>query len=270
MSKLVNERIESIIRNAAEVALVFFFDAASSMNARLKADKSVVTDADHAVQAYIIGEIKKTFPLSNFIAEEEFQNTDISAHDFTWVIDPIDGTTAYANKLPNWAIAVALLQNGTPAASWIYFPVFKQMYSAPLGEAIAYLNGTSLRYISRESGYQVQSNDILCLNSKTFQFFSMTKFDGRVIGLGSTLSHIILVANGFAIAATSIRNKVWDILPAQPIASRCGIEIRSHDGILLNYEKIISGDLAEIQKLDLVVASHANVFHAIRSIFIPL
>lgn len=72
----------------------------------LKGKANLVTKADVASQKAVLALIKKNFPAHDYLAEENgIKNTGA---DYTWVIDPIDGTTNFAHTFPQCSVSIAL------------------------------------------------------------------------------------------------------------------------------------------------------------------
>ena len=102
-----------------------------------KADRSPVTDADHAVQDALLQAIAREFPDDAVITEETQAAPDrhkpVAADRRCWVIDPIDGTRNYARSLPSFTISVALMEAGSPVVGLVFDPMTDRMYSATAG-----------------------------------------------------------------------------------------------------------------------------------------
>ena len=73
----------------------------------LKGMGDYVTDLDHESEETIISVIKKSFPHHRIHAEES--GKDRSDSDFTWVIDPLDGTANYVQGIPIYGVSIALM-----------------------------------------------------------------------------------------------------------------------------------------------------------------
>lgn len=80
---------------------------------------------DMRAQQDLIAQLTPLLPVAGFIAEETNIN---ELHEFTWVIDPVDGTTNRAIGLPWWCVSVGLMQNNTPVFGVIYAPVLQQLF----------------------------------------------------------------------------------------------------------------------------------------------
>ena len=85
-----------------------------------------VTKADRAFEKFIRAKIKKKFPTHEIIGEEFGHKKTKS--DFTWVIDPIDGTRSFVIGNPTWSNLVALNYKGNPIVGLANFPKLNKYY----------------------------------------------------------------------------------------------------------------------------------------------
>jgi len=113
-----------------------------------KADETPVTIADKTVETALCAKIRLHFPDHSIIGEEHGQ-TD-NASPYTWVIDPIDGTTNFIRGLPYFCTTLALVEHETVIGGWIFDPTRDELYEASLGDG-AYCNGERLKPNWRES-----------------------------------------------------------------------------------------------------------------------
>ena len=102
-------------------------------NVRVKeSQSSVVTDADLASEQHILSIIRRRFPDHNIVAEETgFQDRGSA---YTWVVDPLDGTSNFAAGLPWFGVMVSVLEQGTPVLGAMYLPVEDRLYLAERGQ----------------------------------------------------------------------------------------------------------------------------------------
>ncbi|MBI3486133.1 hypothetical protein HY025_04310 [Candidatus Daviesbacteria bacterium] len=89
---------------ASKIAKDYFGKTTS----KLKKDNTVVTEADFAVGKFIIQEIEKAFPSYNIINEET--GAVDNGSEFSFVIDPIDGTSNFSQGLPHYGVMLGLLK----------------------------------------------------------------------------------------------------------------------------------------------------------------
>src|SRR5210317_2660559 len=85
-----------------------------------------VTTSDKAFEKFIRLKIKKKFP-SHQVIDEEFGHKK-STSDFTWLIDPIDGTRSFVIGNPTWSNLISLNYKGNPVVGLANFPVLKKYY----------------------------------------------------------------------------------------------------------------------------------------------
>jgi len=116
---------------------------------RWKADGTVVTDADHAVDALLKAQLLGMFPGHGWLSEESEDTPERLTRNRVWMVDPIDGTRAYAAGTDDWAVSVALVVNGRPLLAVLAAPMRGVMFRAVAGEG-ATANGSALRASTRE------------------------------------------------------------------------------------------------------------------------
>ena len=101
-------------------------------------NNQVLTETDLKIGQVIIERIQKEFPQYNVIDEEAGVIDNKS--NFTWVIDPIDGTSNFANGIPLYGIMFGLLKDNEPIAGGLALPSFSEIYVAEKNDG-AYCNG---------------------------------------------------------------------------------------------------------------------------------
>jgi myo-inositol-1(or 4)-monophosphatase len=137
-------------RQAGAMALPFFRSGAQTA-ARLwyKERSSPVTEADIALDTFLKDRLSGLFPEAGWLSEETADNAARLGQRCVWIVDPIDGTRAFANGHPDWSISIALVMEGRPVLGAIYAPVHDHLYEASLGGG-AWRNGTKLEVSKAE------------------------------------------------------------------------------------------------------------------------
>ena len=102
----------------------------------------LVTEADKASEEAIIQAIKHYFPEHTILAEESGLEAGKNA-EFSWIIDPLDGTTNYTHLYPVFATSIALCYQGSPLVGVVQNPYLKELFKAGKGLG-AYLNDKKL------------------------------------------------------------------------------------------------------------------------------
>jgi myo-inositol-1(or 4)-monophosphatase len=103
---------------------------------------SFATAVDVACEALILDALRARFPHHGFIAEESGV-AGVENAEYTWAIDPLDGTIAYVSGQPYFAVSIGLLRHRTPVLGVIHLPEFRRTYSAIRGEG-AFRDGTRI------------------------------------------------------------------------------------------------------------------------------
>lgn len=131
--------LEQILAEASEIAKKYH----GHVSAEVKTgdNNQVLTQADLEIGASLVGKIKEAYPDINII-DEEAGVIDKGSH-ITAVIDPIDGTSNFANCLPHYGIMVGVLEDGRPVAGAAVLPAMGLLYSAAKGEG-AFRNGEQI------------------------------------------------------------------------------------------------------------------------------
>jgi myo-inositol-1(or 4)-monophosphatase len=102
----------------------------------------LVTDADIAAEKAILSVISESFPKDDILAEESADHDSMSENR-TWIVDPIDGTTNFANDFPIYCVSVALWENRQPKVGVVIEVNRDEEFSAVAGEG-AWLNGKKI------------------------------------------------------------------------------------------------------------------------------
>jgi myo-inositol-1(or 4)-monophosphatase len=96
----------------------------------LKGAFDLVTDMDRASEDLIVSAIAAEFPDHAILAEE---SGAIGAAEYTWLIDPLDGTNNYAHGYPYFCVSLGLWRGRTPLLGVIYNPLLDELFSAEAG-----------------------------------------------------------------------------------------------------------------------------------------
>lgn len=115
---------------------------------------NIVTSSDVAVQDFLCGRLKELMPDSGFLCEEE--DMWDTSHEYTWIIDPIDGTANYSRGIAQCAICVGMKHNEDMAMGVVYIPMTGEMFYAEQGKG-AFLNGRQIHVSDRPF-----ENSLLC------------------------------------------------------------------------------------------------------------
>jgi myo-inositol-1(or 4)-monophosphatase len=104
---------------------------------------SPVSEADIAANELLREHLSAVDPSFAWLSEESIDDPARLAARYVWVVDPIDGTRAYIEGLPDWTVSVALVDRGRPVAACLYAPVTEEFFAARAGSG-ATLNGAAI------------------------------------------------------------------------------------------------------------------------------
>ncbi|OWV94762.1 inositol monophosphatase family protein [Rhizobium sp. R693] len=132
---------EAVAREAGAMALDYFKRRDTLVVETKRDPQDVVSIADRDVENLIRARFKEAFPTDGVLGEEH--GLEQGSSGFTWVVDPIDGTSPFVNGMPNWCVSIGLLHDGVPVVGVICAPCHDELYAAALGKG-ARLNGQKL------------------------------------------------------------------------------------------------------------------------------
>lgn len=206
---------------------------------KAKDDKGdLVTNFDFEIEQFIINKIKKEYPEFDIVSEEF--NADGKLTKNCFVIDPIDGTINFANKLPEWVIQVACVKNGKTIAAVIYAPKFNELYVAD--DKKAYLNDKEICVNKSPVKKCIFQIDGKFRASAIMRMMPFTKHFRNVGCAGIGYAYVAAGRYGGMI----FRNEtVWDYLPGIHIARIAGAYIIEEKGC---YIAANTKEFAEILK----------------------
>ena len=182
-----------------------------------------VTTSDKAFEKFIRKEIKKKFPNHQVIGEEFGHKK--SKSEFTWVIDPIDGTRSYVIGNPTWSNLISLNYKGVPVVGLANYPVLKKYYYN-VSDKIAYVVDqgkkrkikVNKKVTFKDIKMSAAFHGMLSLNKqkKIPKILKLMQFP-----CADALSYSHL-AEGKVDAVLQCGNKIWDIHPLIPIIKAAG------------------------------------------------
>ncbi len=121
------------------------FERLDSIHASSKGLQDFVTDVDRKAEHEIIAIIHKAYPDHQIIAEESGLHK--GNQDYTWYIDPLDGTHNYMRGLPHFSVSIGIQCKGKLEHAVVYDPIRREIFTASRGQG-ARLNERRMRVSS--------------------------------------------------------------------------------------------------------------------------
>jgi myo-inositol-1(or 4)-monophosphatase len=216
-----------------------------------------VTTSDKAFEKFIRSKIKNKFP-DHQIVGEEFGHKK-SKSDFTWVIDPIDGTRSFVIGNPTWSNLISLNYKGNPVLGLANFPILKKYY-LNYSEKTAYVFDNGKRKKLSVNNKATFKNVRVSAAFHGWLSLDKQKKIPQILKLmqfpcSDALSYSHL-AEGRVDIVIQCSNKIWDIHPLIPIVKAAGGYISTWDNknainagnILVSSNKIIHNKFLKLLK----------------------
>lgn len=208
-----------------------------------KGPQGLATQADVVSEAYVMKEIKKHFPSHKILSEEdaftrELKMEGVKEDEYLWLIDPLDGTNNFINRVPFFCVSLALNKGNTTLAGVVYNPVNCELFYATKGGG-AYL----VRLVGdKEVRIKLKANKkkkvfkeaLLSANltSKRVEKDLLKRFpEVRAMRrFGSAALEMSYVAAGMLDAYWEYRLQPWDMAAAGLICQEAGVKISNIKG----------------------------------------
>ncbi len=200
------------------------------LGTQYKSDRSPVTIADKDSESAIKEIIKKSFPDHGFLGEES--GNDGRASEFTWVVDPIDGTKNYTRGIPLFATQIALMHNDEVVVGLSLASQLNELVTAYKGGG-TYLNSERI-HVS-----EVNKIENAYLTFGGLKYFRKHNLDNNLVklstrtyysrGIGDAWSYHLL-ARGAMDIMIEAETKIWDICAASIIVEEAGGKVTDIKG----------------------------------------
>jgi myo-inositol-1(or 4)-monophosphatase len=197
-----------------------------------EAASSIVCDADLDSEKRILRHIQARFPGHNTIAEESGRVWRGS--EYTWVIDPLDGTSNFVAGLPWFGVQIALLRGAEPILGAMYLPLEDKLYFAEAGKG-AYRNGKRVR-VTAEPGL----HRVLCAfgfdpapvrgSRRSVELLFRVAAAVRNTRATNSLVDFCYTVDGRLGGCINLKTRIWDIAPVALILPEAGGKFTCLDG----------------------------------------
>ena len=203
-------------RRAGRLTLDWY--QARGLSVTAKRDGSPVTEADYAAERFLRSEILAAYPDDAIEGEEEGEVAGRTGR--TWVIDPIDGTKAFAQGVPLFATLLALVDEDGPAVGVICLPALDECVWAGRGRG-ANWDGVPCRV----SGHAGLEDSYVCTSGLSYwpdRALGRVRAAGARIRTWGDAYGYALVATGRAEAMVDPECFDWDVAPMSVIVTEAG------------------------------------------------
>ena len=208
--------LESAVRQAGQRVLELVRDGFETY---IKKDQSPVTTADLEVDRILKDILLKIYPDDGWLSEETPDDGKRVDHPRVWVLDPIDGTKYFTLGIPQYAISIALVEQGEPVIGAIFNPATDEYFSAVRGMG-ATLNGHLIHVRSASSNRLTLLVNPPALERKPIKLLEDV---ADCQPMGSIAYTLALVAAGRADATINLGTQnEWDVAAGTILVQEAG------------------------------------------------
>jgi myo-inositol-1(or 4)-monophosphatase len=247
--QLMSNEITVLLNAMREAGQAILSLSRDDVDIRLKANADIVTRADLLANEILQTHLHSAFPSDGWLSEETTDNAERLTCQRVWVVDPIDGTREFAAGIPEYAMSVALVENGEPIVAAIYNPVTDELFHAVKGHG-AWQGDHPLKCRHGDV------NQLLLLASRSeYKRGEWMRFQQhhQVTQVGSIAYKLALVAAGKADATFSLGPKSeWDVAAGTLLVTEAGgiVTNKYQHKLVFNQERVL---------IDGIVATSADV-----------
>lgn len=208
-----------------------------------KGKQGVATEADLLSEKYVLEQIRKYYPGHRILSEEdaftnELKLEGVKEQDYLWLVDPLDGTNNYYNRVPFFSVSLALNEGSKTIAGVVYNPVCSELFYAVRGEGaylVRLIGDEEVRIRLRANSEKKNFSEALLsanLSSKRVEKDLLKSFpEVRAMRrFGSAALEMSYVAAGMLDAYWEYKLQPWDMAAAGLICEEAGVKISTIKG----------------------------------------
>lgn len=229
----MDDQYLQVCENAARAGGKVLMQCLGRIKVSEKGRNDLVTEADIESQKVISRIVLDAFPGHGFLGEETIGTSDrldveatLRQGNAVWIVDPLDGTTNYVHGLPQFAVSIALVENGTTVAGVVFDPFYDECFTASRGHG-AFLNGnriyTSNCHALAESLMAASFSAHVPRDSPEIARFIEIMLRCQAIRrLGSAALNLCYVAAGRLDGYWATSVKAWDVAAGHLVVEEAG------------------------------------------------
>jgi myo-inositol-1(or 4)-monophosphatase len=230
-----------------------------TLNIQTKSNPNdLVTNIDKEIEQFFINKIRNAFQSHRILGEEGFGDEVSNLDGIVWIIDPIDGTMNFIHQQRNFAISLAVYENGIGKIGLIYDVAHGELYHAINGKG-AFMNDAQLPRLSKST----VKESIIALNATWVMenhridhnlLLPLVREARGTRSYGTAALEMVFVATGRVDAYISMRLSPWDVAAGAVIIGELG-------GVVTN----LRGEKLDILSKDSLLAAKPGLHQTIIS-----
>ena len=208
-----------------------------------KADRSPVTEADHAAEAVIVQGLRAAAPEIPVVAEEEVEaGVETPASHEYWLVDPLDGTREFSALRDEFTVNIGLVRDGRAVLGVVGVPAYGELFGGMLGPpAVAWKQTATGRAAIQArnppaGGMHVLASRHHAGDVRLDEFLGNRKIS-HVTNMGSALKIVRLAEGAGDLYPRFGRTMEWDTAAPQAILEAAGGSLCRMDRTPLRYGK---------------------------------
>ncbi len=257
MDATLSPRLKTLVRIARAAGSVVMRHYEAGCDARIKSDRSPVTDADEEAEKLILAELSAAYPGVPVVAEEEAAAGRIAktgAHFF--LVDPVDGTKEFVKRGGEFTVNIGEIKDGAPVSGVVLAPAIGRLFVGAVGEGAFELSGdwsvgevgsgsvpTSDQIKVRVIAARAPAADGLVAvssrshpDAKTDELLKTLRIKGNT-NAGSSLKFCLVAAGEADIYPRAGQTMEWDTAAGHAVLAAAGGRMTTWDGAPFVYGK---------------------------------
>jgi myo-inositol-1(or 4)-monophosphatase len=227
--RALRDLLVTLAEEAGDIALGF---ARRSMRTWTKGHSSPVTEADIAIDHFLKERLTAARPGFGWLSEETADDPARLSRREVFIVDPIDGTRAFAGSLPDWTISLAVVRDGRPVAAALAEPEAGRVFAAALGHG-ATVNGRPMVAGRRESlaGARVAGPPPMLEQARRQGAILLPKVHSLALRFAK------VAAGEIDVSFAGGRSHDWDLAAADLLVHEAGASLTGLDGAVPVYNR---------------------------------
>ena len=242
---------ERAAREAGEIIMAFY---GKKYCIEEKEKGQPVTAADLAANVRIQEVLLGRYPADGWLSEENKDDLKRLKASRVWIVDPIDGTKEFIQKVPQFSVSIALVVGDSPVLGVVYNPAEEKFFKSLRGQG-AWLNGEPMRVSLRE---EPKGARLLVSRSEPRRKFRQLAETYQIDRVGSIAYRLALVGGGLGDGTVTFRSiHEWDVCAGVMIVEGAGGMVLDGEGGKARFNQ-------SDPRLKGLVASNSSLVHAIQ------
>lgn len=240
MGATLSQHLQTLVSIAQAAGTVVMRHYEAGCDARVKADRSPVTDADEEAERLILAQLSRHFPDFPVVAEEQAaagKITNPGRHFF--LVDPVDGTKEFIKRGGEFTVNIGEIMDGRPVAGVVLAPALDRLFVGKVGEGAFEITKGVIRAICARmpaADGMIAVSSRSHPDSRTDQLLKTLPIKGHT-NAGSSLKFCLIAAGEADIYPRAGQTMEWDTAAGHAVLEAAGGEVTTWEGAAFSYGK---------------------------------